>query len=149
MRRTGFRQTIASLSVATLLAASKVTHADDQELIDYREHIMKTLGEQTASIEMILQHKAPSDAFVTHLKILAVTATTAKKAFEPKVLGGNAKPEVWTNWADFSKRLDALVSSTEDLAKTAQQEGFATVGPKVLPSLTCKSCHDMYRTQRK
>ena len=69
---------------------------------------------------MILENKAPPDNFATHLKILAVTATQAKKAFEPKVVGGNSKPEVWANWADFSKRLDELAANTAELAAAAQ-----------------------------
>ncbi len=132
-----------------LLVAATASRADDQESIDYREHVMKTMGEQVASINMILQQKAPPDNFAVHARILAISAATAKKAFEPKVPGGEAKPEVWDNWADFSKRLDALVAATADLAKTAQEGGLAAAGPKVQSTLTCKGCHDTYRVPKK
>jgi len=98
---------------------------------------------------MIMQHKAPADNFVTHTRILAITAATAKSAFEPKVLGGDAKPEVWAQWADFSKRLDALTAATADLAKTAQAGGIAAAGPKVQSALNCKGCHDSYSVPKK
>ena len=141
---------VHGLALATVLVGSSAAvYADDQDVIDYRRHIMKTMGEQAASIGMILQQKAPADNFATHVKILAVTAATAKKAFEPKVQGGDAKPEVWSNWADFSKKMDALVAATDDLAKTAASCGLAAAQPKVQSALTCKGCHDMYRVPPK
>lgn len=141
---------VHGLALATVLVGSSAAvYADDQDVIDYRRHIMKTMGEQAASIGMILQQKAPADNFATHVKILAVTAATAKKAFEPKVQGGDAKPEVWSNWADFSKKMDALVAATDDLAKTAASGGLAAAQPKVQSALTCKGCHDMYRVPPK
>ena len=102
-----------------------------------------------ASIGMILQQKAPADNFATHVKIIAVTAATAKKAFEPKVLGGDAKPDVWNNWADFSKKMDNFVAATDDLAKAAASGGLAAAQPKVQGALQCKGCHDTYRVPKK
>jgi cytochrome c556 len=135
-----------ALAVVTLALASLPGRADDQDVVDYRQHVMKTLGEQMDAVGMILESKAPADNLGLHLKVLAVTATQAKKAFEPKVQGGNAKPEVWANWPDFSKRLDELVAATADLA--AAQPAVAAVGAK-LKSVKCKSCHDTYRVPPK
>ena len=132
-----------AVALAALLAASGLASADDQDVIDYRKHIMTTLGEQLAAVGMILDKKAPPDSFAVHLQALAVTATQAKKAFEPKLPGGNSRPEVWSNWADFAKQLDALVASTGELAKAAKDGGVAGAAPKV-KSLDCKSCHDTY-----
>lgn len=133
------------LALGGLLLAALPCRADDQDVIDYRTHIMKTMGEQLDAIGMILENKAPPDNFATHMKVLAVAATQAKKAFEPKVVGGNSKPEVWANWADFSKRLDELVANTAELATAAQHESVAAVGGKMRSALKCKSCHDTYR----
>jgi cytochrome c556 len=131
-----------------LMVIASAVRADDQDVIDYREHIMKTMGEQAASISQILQQKAPADNFALHVQILAVAAATAKKAFEPKVPGGEAKPEVWTHWADFAKRLDDLTAATAELANTAKA-GVAAAAPKVQAAMTCKSCHDTYRVEKK
>jgi len=136
---------VSLVALGVLLVAALPSRADDQDVIDYRTHVMKTLGEQMGAVGMILENKAPADNFATHLKVLAVTATQAKKAFEPKVPGGNAKPEVWANWADFSKRLDELVATTSELAAAAQHDGVAAVGGKLKSTLKCKSCHDTYR----
>jgi cytochrome c556 len=138
------------LPAAMVLAlVTSIAHADDQDVIDYRVHIMKTMSEEVAAINLILQHKAPAESFSTHVKVLAVTAATAKKAFEADIAGVHAKPEIWTKWADFSKRLDELQASTADLAKVAEAGGVEAAGPKVQTALTCKSCHDVYRVPRK
>jgi cytochrome c556 len=135
-------------TVLIAAAAASAAHADDQDVIDYREHIMKTMGEQAAAIGQILQQKAPAENFATHAQILAITAATAKKAFEPKVPGGEAKPDVWAQWPDFVKRLDELTAATADLARIAKTGGMAAAAPKV-QTLPCKSCHDTYRAEMK
>ena len=112
---------VTLFALGCLLFASLPSRADDQDVIDYRTHVMKTLGEQMGAVGMILENKAPPDNFATHMKVLAVTATQAKKAFEPKVPGGNAKPEVWSDWADFSKRLDELSRHLSQAAQVSPQ----------------------------
>jgi cytochrome c556 len=145
----GMRRVAKALMLAGLLAGSATAGADDQDAVDYRTHVMKTMGEQLAAIDMIVARKAPADSFAVHLQVLAVAATQAKKAFEPKVAGGNSKPEVWSNWPDFAKRLDALVASSGQLAKAAKSANAATVGPTVKSTLDCESCHKIYLTPPK
>ena len=132
--------------VATSLPIS--SFADDQDVKDYRSHVMLAMGEQMAALNQITKGKAPAADVATQAEVLSVTAGMAKIAFTPKVLGGEARPEVWDKWADFSKRLDELVAATADLAKTARQGGVAAVTPK-LTSLPCKGCHDDYRVPKK
>jgi cytochrome c556 len=132
--------------VGTLLPISGF--ADDQDVRDYRSHIMKTLGEQFAAINQIAKGKAPAADLATQAEVLSITAKAAKIAFEPKVEGGEAKPEVWGKWDDFSKRLDEMTAAAADVAKTAKSGGVAAVTPK-LGSLGCKGCHDVYRVAKK
>jgi cytochrome c556 len=117
--------------------------ADDQDVVDYRQHIMKTLGEQVAAMGMILEHRAATDSFATHAEILAIAAATAKSAFEVRVVGGGAKPDVWVQWSDFAKQLDALAAATDDLARSAKEGGIPAAGPK-FQALNCTGCHDKY-----
>jgi len=143
----GFR--VLALGAMFVLWSAGV-YADEQDDIDYRQHIMKTMGEQTALLDMILQHKAPSDNFAVHAKVLAISAAMAKKSFDSKAAGGNAKPAVWAGWADFNKRMDALAAATDDLAKSAASGGVAAAGAKVPAVLvSCKSCHDEYMVPKK
>jgi cytochrome c556 len=136
-----------SLALVGLVSAAESARGDDDDVIDYRKHIMTTMGEQVAILDMILEKRAPAEDLAIHAQILAVTASTAKMAFEQEIQGGRAKPDVWAKWSDFEKRMDALVAATADLAKSAKGGGAAAVGPK-MQALTCKSCHDAYRVPK-
>jgi cytochrome c556 len=138
---------VVALLALTCLTAAAV--ADDQDAIDYRKHVMSTLGEQVAAIDLIVAKKAPADAFAVHVKTIAIAAGQAKLAFEPKVAGGNSKSEVWSNWADFAKRVDGMVAAANELAKTAQDGNVAAVGPKIKPALDCEGCHKIYMAPAK
>jgi cytochrome c556 len=137
--------------VALILPAILVSNlpsfcrADEDDTIEYRRHLMHSMGEQFAAIEMMQQKKAPADSLATQLHALAITASTARKAFEPKVPGGQSKPEVWQHWVDFSKRLDELNANLTVLAKTAGGGGTGAMDPKSQTTLFCDSCHEIYR----
>jgi cytochrome c556 len=139
--------TTAAFIASAVLPLAAV--AQDQESIDYRSHIMKTMGEQVQAMGQMRQDKISSENFAVHAQILALAAATAKMAFTPKIVGGKSKADVWANWDDFSKRLDALAASTADLAKTAKEGGMAAAAPKMQAALTCKGCHDLYREEKK
>tara|TARA_R110000868_G_scaffold332848_1_gene593800 strand:+ start:256 stop:711 length:456 start_codon:yes stop_codon:yes gene_type:complete len=147
---TRLKKIIGGLAMAATVAVTPmVAHADDQDTIDYRKHVMATLGAQAAALFMTLQQKAPAENFAHHVKALAVTSTQALKAFEPNVEGGTAKgdalPKVWSNWDDFASKMNELVAKLEALDKAAETGGMAAAGPLVQESFTCKGCHDEYR----
>jgi len=139
---------VSLLAVAAILPAG--ARADDDDTIAYRQHVMKTLGELSAALGQIVQKKVvvSPDAVVSHTQALAVTAKMAKVTFQPKVLGGESKPEVWSNWADFSKRLDDLTAYADAVASAAKSGGIAAAGPKITDAQVCKDCHDHYRQKK-
>ena len=122
--------------------------ADDQDVIDYRKHIMATLDAQVAALGMIMAGAIPDDNVVAHLDIIAATAATALKAFEPKVEGGGSKPEVWAQWDDFSQRMNDFAARTAAMAKTAHEQGKDEALLQAMDALSCKQCHDTYRVKR-
>jgi cytochrome c556 len=139
------------LSVLLLAAApfaSTVAQADDEDTIAYRKHIMKTLDEQTAAIGMILSGVIPDDNLQLHMDAIATTAAMALRSFEPNVPGGDAKPEVWSNWEDFSKRMNTFAEKTANMAKVAREEGPENAGELAIEALDCKSCHKVYNSKR-
>jgi len=79
------------------------------------EHAQRTIR----GAGQILSTTVPDDNAIAHLEVLALAASMALKAFEPKVPGGEAKPEVWSNWADFAKRMNEFAQNTAAAAKTA------------------------------
>ena len=140
---------IALQIVFVALPLPAVVSADDRDVIEYREHIMNTLNEQAAALGMILSTAIPGDNAAGHLQALALTAQTALKAFEPKVLGGEAKPEVWSNWLDFSKRMTEFSQKTAQAAEAAKYKSYDSLGPEIIDALSCKQCHDVYRAEKK
>jgi cytochrome c556 len=144
------RNFVVQIALAAIFLPAVVS-ADDQEVIDYREHIMKTLDEQSAAVGMILSGTIPGDSLAAHLQAIALSAQIALKAFEPKVVGGEARPEVWGNWADFSKRMNEFAKTTLEAAAQAKEKGpdDAALPAKIVDALSCKSCHDDYRKEKK
>jgi cytochrome c556 len=140
---------IASMALASTAMAADSASADPKDTIEYRRHVMESLNAQAAILGQIVSGAVPDDNVVQHLDILALLASTAKKSFEPKVPGGDSKPEVWSNWADFSKRMDDFAKKTAEAAKIAHTQGGQAALANMLDVLSCKSCHDKYRTEKK
>jgi cytochrome c556 len=134
----------ASLALPTAMAAG----AEDKDVIDYRQNIMKTLDAQTASLGMIVSTQIPEDNLIQHAEAIALGAVQAKKSFEAKVAGGETLPDAWTN-PDFMKRMDDFVAKTAIMAKSAREGGGpAVVVTQMVEALTCKGCHDLYRSKK-
>lgn len=143
------RRIAAQIALVTVFMPALVS-ASDQDVIDYREHIMNILSEQAGALGMILSTVVPPDNAVAHVQEIALTAQMALKAFEPRVPGGEAKAEVWSNWADFSKRMNQFAKGTEEAAAMAKAKGYNdTLEAKLVDALSCKSCHEIYRNEQK
>ena len=138
---------ICGAALAALQVALSA-YADDRNAIDYRQHIMNTLNEQAAALGEVLSGAAPDDNVVAHLDALALTASTALRAFESKVPGGEARPEVWSKWADFSQRMREFAQQTTAMAKLAHEQGKEAGLANVVDALSCKKCHDTYRKEQ-
>jgi cytochrome c556 len=124
--------------------------AADQDVVQFREAVMKTLNEQAAALGQIAAGAVPDDNLVTHMDELALAASTALKAFTPKVPGGEARPAVWANWADFSKRMSDFAQQTAAGAKITKDQGKdAALVQLINYADSCKGCHDMYRQEKK
>lgn len=136
----------APLLALTLLPTG--SGADDQDVIDYRKHIMNTLEAQTAALGMIMSGAIPDDNVVVHMDIIAQTSAIALKAFEPRVEGGDARAEVWSKWDDFSARMNLFAERTATMSKTAHAIGKDEALLQVMDALTCKQCHDDYRVKK-
>jgi cytochrome c556 len=137
------------LSAGSVCVVNTAAHADDKDVIEYRQHIMKSLNEQSAALGQILSGTVPDDNAVAHLNAIALAAATALKSFEAKVPGGESKTQVWANWADFSKRMNEFAQKTAEAAKTANEQGKDAAMTNIVDALTCKSCHDVYRQEKK
>lgn len=135
--------------LAVPVLAVPAAHADEQDTIEYRQHIMKGLNAQSAILGQIVAGAVPNDQLAQHLEALSLIASTALKSFEPKVAGGESKPTVWSDWADFSQRMNDFSEKTARAAKLAHAKGPDAAMTSMMEALTCKSCHDVYRAEKK
>ena len=68
-----------------------------------------------------------------------IDAKFAPKETDP---ASEAKPEIWTNWADFSAKGMALKTAAESLDPASLdgiKAGMGAIGG------SCKACHSVYR----
>lgn len=146
MRRIAILICSGALLSGSLLAAD----GTDKDVIDYRQDVMKTLQEQSAILGQMASGVVPNADMSTDMQILALAASTGLKAFTPKVPGGKAKPEVWSNWDDFSKKMTDFADKAAAGAKAAKEQGSdAALTALVDIANGCKGCHDMYRQETK
>jgi cytochrome c556 len=145
MSRKRFVLLVAMLTIVYQQAG----HADDQDVIDYRQLIMKQLDAESQALGMMVSGQIPPDSLALEARSIANAAKAAVKAFEPKVLGGEAKPEVWAHWEDFSKRLQSFARDSDEMAKVAETGNVAKVTELMITALPCKECHDTYRNKKK
>jgi cytochrome c556 len=142
----GLKILIAAVVVAGTSPAPAVG-ADDEDVIEYRRHIMNSLNEQAAMLGQIVSTAIPNDNVITHLDALALLASTALESFEAEVPGGKARPEVWSDWDDFSTRMNEFAEKTSEAARLAKENGKENALANILDVLSCKSCHDVYRDE--
>jgi len=141
---------ISSAALAmSMIAVPTVVSADEKDVIDYRQNIMRALGAQSAALGQTMSAAAPEENFAAHLEIIALLASTALKSFEPKVLGGESSPEVWAKWADFSEKMNAFAVNSAKVARTVRENGKDAAMGEVVAALPCKSCHDIYQEKKK
>lgn len=138
------RNAMPALAICTALLLGGPATAEEEDFIDYRQHIMKTLREQVALLGMVVENKAPAQDLKVHARGLQLTADTAKFAFSVDAPGGAARALVWEQWEDFSGRLTALSELARDISQAADKGDVDAVAAR-LKSMNCKACHDTYR----
>ncbi len=139
----------ASVAVALIVSAvAPAIAAENQDVIDYRQRVMRTLDAQVAALGQILSGATPDDQVVSHLEVIALGAAQSLKSFEGKIEGGDSLPVVWTKWDDFSAKMKDFEQKTAAAAKTAKEQGKDAALTNILDALRCKDCHDIYRKKQ-
>jgi len=92
------------------------------------------------------------DEAVRAAEMLAMVSTVPR-GFFGEGTGGEptrAKPEIWTNRADFDAKMDKMVNEAAKLPAAARTGDAGTLKKAVQDVDTaCASCHDDYRLKRR
>ena len=131
-----------------IFATDHYAYADDQDVITYRQMIMKELDAEAGALGMIVSGQIPPDSLSLQTRAIVISAKSALKAFESKVPGGGSRPEVWSKWDDFSRRIQSFGQKAEAMAKAGETGNMATVMELIDAAMPCKQCHDVYRVKK-
>ena len=142
-------RTADATSPKAVNGANTVDPAEAQGIIFERQQLMTRLDEESKTLGEVVAGTAPPEQMAPSARAIANLAKDATAAFEPNVPGGRAKPEVWSNWTDYSMRMKTFAEKSEEMAKQAEVGNITGVTSMMAGALPCKQCHDVYRAPKK
>jgi cytochrome c556 len=137
---------------ATLCSQAQQVKPEDQ--LKLRKAAFSLMNYSLGNLDAMAEGKRPyvKEEAIRYADLLAQLATMPKGFFGEGSDKGEtrAKPEVWTNRADFDAKMDKMVSEAARLPQTARS-GDAAALKKVVHDVdaACGACHDDYRLKRK
>lgn len=145
------------LSAGAALVSWQASRAEDasaakteaEGIIFERQQAMMQLGKDADVLGKIMAGQLPADRLAATTKAIAQGARDSVEAFKPQVPGGHAKPEVWSNPADFAARMEKFAVSADAMAKAGETGNMGAVLGVMVDALPCKECHDLYREKKK
>jgi cytochrome c556 len=139
----------AALAVALAVGTASIAASTSRDAIKDRQQAMKDIGGAMQNLAAIVKKEAPFDAAVVK-KNAGTLAEALKKAADLFPEGSDtgdietwAKPEIWSDHADFVKKLEAAEAEAVALQSVTVETAF----PPALGRLgdACKACHQTYR----
>jgi cytochrome c556 len=123
-----------------------------QQAIKARKAVYTLIANSFGPLSTVAQGKAPYDNAdaLKRAERLSVLAAYVPDVFPEISNGGEtkAKPEIWSNRADFDQRSKQLLDDANALLRTVKQDGKESDTFKNAVSTVakdCKGCHDLYR----
>ena len=143
---------VAGLTVG-VVSAPGVSGASGTDAIKARQEAMKNVGDAMKALAAIAKGEAPFDAAVVAKNAGTIADRFEKVAtlFPEGSQQGDvetwAKPEIWSDHADFDKTREAARAAALALQAVTDEAAY-------LPALrqlggNCKSCHDTFRRPKK
>jgi cytochrome c556 len=149
---------VAVCAGAALVAAMTVpvrAAEDVAAVVGKRQAAMKAMSANVKIISQYTEGSADQSAAVAAVKIVQDTAKTVPSLFPPATgmeqLPGKsgAKPEIWTDPRKFKDAAAALVTGSDELAKSVAAGDPAATRASLLAlgKTGCGTCHDAYRVK--
>ena len=154
MNQTRIRCRILVTSACLLAgAALAVQAAEPEDIIKYRQNVMKSQGAHMAAAAAIIQGKVDfKNQLGDHAKALQATSRDIAGLFPKDSDFGdtNALDAVWTNNADFQKRSKDARAKADARAKVVAANDTKNYGARFKElSDSCKACHKDFRKEEK
>jgi len=147
---------VGAIATAAVVVAADQAFAQGPKMtpgeraVKYRQAVYTVLAGNFGPVNAMATGKAPMNAaeLTKRSERVAQIAKFLDEAFPPESNGvGNtdAKPEIWTNNAEFQKQLTALVEKSDALAAAAKTGDAAKIKSAAEETAgTCKSCHEKF-----
>lgn len=137
------------VALALPLVPLSAVQGQTEDPVLARQLIMQELDDDAEALGMIVARAVPATKMAEHARNVAKNAKDSFESFKQNAPGGNAKPEIWANWEDYSKRMEAFVANSEKMAKIAETGDINAVTEIMIDAMPCKGCHDVYRAKKK
>jgi cytochrome c556 len=126
-----------------------------EDAIKYRHSAMTLQAAHFGRVAAMASGRAPYDAQAAaeNASIARTMSTIAFAGFAPGSEKGaptRAKPDIWTDTAEFKKYADQLQTAMAKLEEVARAGGGADAlkGPVGDVGKLCKGCHDDFRNEK-
>lgn len=153
MQQYVLKRLICSLPLmATAVLAPPSTAAEPQDIIKYRQAVMKSQGGHMGAAAQIIKGKVDFGSDLQyHATALAASSTGLAKLFPKGSDFGEtrAKTEIWTNAAEFEKASKDAENKASAFLAAAKSNDTAAIA-KTFGDLseTCKGCHKKFREKK-
>lgn len=154
MNHRSFFHRVFALSAGFLGCVALAAHAaEPEDIIKYRQNIMKLQGAHLAAAGAIIQGKVDfKNHLGDHVKALQASTKDVPALFPKDSDFGETKAQdsVWKNSADFQKRAKDTHDKVNALAKAVAANDAANYGARFKDVAdSCKACHKDYRKEDK
>jgi cytochrome c556 len=144
------------VSAVLLTAVAAAAHAQGQpskaeQALKYRKAVYQAIAWNFGPMSAMAQGKVPYEAkeFETRAQRVAALTPMLSESYSPdtqSVTGSKAKPELWSNRADFDAKMKTLVDRSATLASVSKGGDLEKSKAAFLDTAnSCKSCHDKYK----
>ena len=139
---------IAKTLIASLaLAGAAVAKEEPKDpTVKARVAVMQTIAQNTKTLGEMAKGTTAFDAASAEAAVAAIESAAKEipAKFEPQATDpvSEAKPEIWTNWADFTAKAEALATAASAVDTSSLDGVKAGVGAM---GGACKDCHTDYR----
>jgi cytochrome c556 len=151
--------TLLGASLVSVLAAcgggggAEIPDTPEGAAFEYRHGVMESVAFKVARLRAMAMGEIPANdaAFAKDARDVAALAGMIPEGFIPNSIVGPsiAKPDIWTNKADFDAKAMEFQKNAEALAMTASAQGFeAAKGMVQAVGGACGNCHRPYRASR-
>jgi cytochrome c556 len=150
MKSTQIRHILAFAVAVMAAAPASAQFARAEDAVKYRQGALYVLSQHFARIGAMVNGRTPYDAraAVENAELVAALARLPATGFGKGTehVSQKAKPEIWTEQAQFKEQSDRMVNESARMLAAARANNLDQLkAAYAATAATCKSCHDGYR----